>query len=98
MTATLSETIAKSFIDEANQKINEIERKRYSLPDINLTDTEIEVLKAIVQGRNRNEMDAALHANNLSSYNSYVYKLMDKFEAFTLAHVVYKAMKMGIID
>ena len=90
--------ITKNYIENALTEIEEIERKRKSCPKVELTNIELEALIGISQGRNRTEVEAAIKSiNNADSYASLVTRLFRKFEAFTLAHVVYKAVKMGII-
>ena len=73
------------------KKIKE-ERKRYSLPIVNLTFIESEVLKGIVQGRKVNELNSAIKMISINdSYYGVIKRLMKKFEANSLAQVVYKA-------
>ncbi len=85
-------------MEKVSKNITEIERKRYSLPDPNLTDLEFEILQGIAEGRSFDEMQNAikLHSTN-DSYNAVVKRLLRKFEAFTLAHVVFKAIKIGLL-
>ncbi len=77
----------------------ETERKRKSCPNIKLTDMEFEVLVGIANGRSSEEISRAisLYKEN-ECYSSIVRCLFRKFEAFTLAHVIYKAMKAGILN
>ena len=92
----LLKLITKNYIENALNEIEEIERK--SCPKVKLTNIELEALIGISQGRNRTEVEAAIKSiNNTDSYASLVTRLFRKFEAFSLAHVVYKAVKMGII-
>ena len=56
-------------------------------------------MKGIAEGRNFDELDNAIkfYAKN-DSYHSLVKRLLRKFEAFTLAHVVCKAILSGILN
>lgn len=98
-TETLYEMLAKNYIEKAINDLKEIERKRKSCPNIELTDMEFEVLVGIANGRSSEEVEKAIHLYTKNEcYNSVVRCLFRKFEAFTLAHVVYKAMKKGILN
>lgn len=68
-----------------------------------LTELEGCVLAAIADGRVKKELEDAINLyatkhDYKDSYNAIVRRLMTKFDAFTLAHVIYKAMKVGIIE
>lgn len=95
--------LSKKSLAEIVNKISEEERKRFSLPEPELSDIELDVLKEIARGYSRRHLErvvklyAKIH-NTIVSYQSITAKLMRKFEAATLAHVVYKAMKTGIIE
>ena len=99
----LFELMVRNYIENSLNEISEIERKRRSCPDVKLTDVEFEVLVGIAQGRNKAEINKAIELVGekipycKDSYNAVMVRLFKKFEAFTLAHVVYKAMKMGIL-
>ncbi len=76
-------------------------RRRYPEPELTLI--EANVLAAIADGRVKKELETAINLyaakhDYKDSYNAIVRRLMAKFEAFTIAHVVYKAMKVGIIE
>lgn len=97
---SLFKLISEIYIENSIKKIKEIERKRNSLPNVNLTDIEFEILIGISQGRKKDELEKALslYSKRTVSYNSVVHSLFKKFEAVTLAQVIYKAMKTGIIN
>lgn len=95
----LTEQMSKDYIDNAMKKIQDNENKRHSLPNVQLTEVELEILKGIAQGRNSNELNKAIQHNKINTcYNSVIHVLLKKFEAYTIAHVIYKAMKMKILD
>lgn len=85
--------------EKAIEHVSTIERKRHSLPVVKLAELEKEILNAIAQGRTRKEIEAAMNLHGLEycSYTSKASSLMRKFEAFTLAHTIYKAMKAGLV-
>lgn len=68
-----------------------------------MTELEQSVLMAISDGRVKKEMDGIIRfmaerEHKVESYYSVTRSLMKKFDAFTIAHVIYKAMKVGIIE
>lgn len=91
---------ADEQLKRAMHRISEMERKRMSLPDVKLTNVEREVLVGIVNGRSKEELDKLLNlsAKTNGSYRSIIARLLIKFEAFSVPHIVYKAMKMDIIQ
>lgn len=98
-TKMLSKKMAKDYIDKVLRQMTEKEHQRHSLPKPELSDLEFEVLVGISQGRSSEEIDNAIKKyEEQTCYNSIVRKLFKKFEAFTIAHVVYKAMKVGLLD
>ncbi len=96
--------LTQNFVQQALININEQERRRTSCPDVTLTDLEFEVLVGITQGRNKNELNEAIEnsENKISyakdSYNALAIRLFQKLEARTMPQVVYKAMKIGLIE
>lgn len=98
-TQTLSKKMAKDYIDKVLKQIEEKEHQRQSLPKPELTDLEFEVLVGISQGRSNEEINNAIKKyEEKTCYSAVVRKLFRKFEAFTIAHVIYKAMKVGLLD
>ncbi|MCM1338646.1 MAG: hypothetical protein NC191_03135 [Muribaculaceae bacterium] len=94
----LYKNLTEAYVSKAMKKINELERKRYSLPKIELTDLEFDTLVAIAQGRCINEIEPAIkNIDKNLSYNKITGVLMRKFEAFNMAHTVCKAILMKII-
>lgn len=95
--------LSQKSITKIINQISEEERKRLSLPEPELSDIEMDILKEIAKGYSRRHLErvvklyAKIH-NTLVSYQSITAKLIRKFEATTLAHVVYKAMKIGLIE
>lgn len=91
--------IEETYIKKAVKRISEIERKRYSLPDVELTELELDTLVAIAEGRNRSEIDKAIRKiNKFSSFQGVSQRIIRKFEAFTLVHAACKAVKLGIFN
>ena len=88
--------IEETYIKKAVKRISEIERKRYSLPDVELTELELDTLVAIAEGRNRSEIDKDI--NKFSSFQGVSQRIIRKFEAFTLVHAACKAVKLGILN
>lgn len=86
--------IEKSFI-----KVNRQEYKRRNmLMPVKLTEIEYNVLLGLVEGRSYYELESGIKLNNpKDSYSIIEDRLKIKFEAFTLAHVVYKAVKLGLV-
>lgn len=94
----LYQTNSEYFVAESNNCIEELERKRVSYPKPRLTSIEREVLTGLAQGRSMEELDNAIRLySKKKSYHTIVRSLFKKFEAFTLSHVVYKALKVGIL-
>lgn len=93
----------KATLESIMRDIDEKERKRRSLPKPELSEIEYGMLISISEGRSKDEIDgtikfyASTH-NYRDSYNSLTRRLINKFEANTLAQVIYKAMKVGIIE
>lgn len=56
----LYKAIAEAYVKKAIRNITEKERKRYSLPEIKLTEIEYDTLIAIAQGRAVNEIEPAI--------------------------------------
>lgn len=89
-------------IQKAITKINALEAKRYSLPEVELTEMEINILQAIAEGRNKTEIDEALSYYQINPYVKISYCrtitiLQNKFDALNLSNTIYKATKMGIV-
>lgn len=83
----------------ANYRVSKPEIQRRSLPEVVLSDIELEFLKALVEGRNKFEIVTALKLLGESkSYNQILGKLIKKFDAINLPNAIYKAIKIGIID
>ncbi len=94
----LTKTITEETIKKAKTEIDEIERKRYSLPKVELKEIEVDTLIALAQGRKIKDIDLAIQRiDKCLTYYSIVHILMRKFEAFTMSHVMYKAIVMGIV-
>ena len=95
----LYKAISKAYIDKAMRNITEKERKRYSLPEVELTEIEYDTMVALAQGRAVNEIEEAIKRldSNLS-YLMITKHIMYKLEAFNMVHATYKAIKLGIIS
>ncbi len=98
-----SEKLNEPDSTEDDKKLNERERMRHSKPRLKLSLIEVQVLLELAQGRSDKELDGIIKHYDVQgelcgSYTDIVKRLMKKFEAFTIAHLVYKAMKMGIIE
>ena len=90
----MSDTISEIIIKNIKQK----EGKRFSLPKVQLSEIEIEVLKGLAQGRSIKEITVGLKLFNKNySFFSVAKIILEKLEAFTLPHAIYKAIKMDII-
>lgn len=91
--------LAKPINEEVQENISEEERMRWSLPKIKLSEIELEFIKGIATGRSRKELDVAikLSTNERFTFNSMKNNLLIKFEAFTLPHIVFKAIIMGFL-
>lgn len=92
--------LAEPVIDATKEQISEKERKRYSLPKIKLSEIELEFIKGLAEGRTKKELDVAvqLYTKGKFTYNSMKNHLLDKFEAFTPTHIVFKALEMGFLQ
>ncbi len=87
----ISETVIKN--------IRQTEGKRYSLPNVKLSDIEIEVLKGLAQGRSIKEITFGLKLfNKHYTFYSVSKIILEKLEAFTLPHAIYKALQMKLFD
>ena len=91
--------LAEPLIEEVKKAISEEERKRKSLPKIQLNTLEIEFLIGVANGRSTKELNTAIQlcTHGEQTYNTIYNKLLRKLEADTLAHTLYKAMKLGYI-
>lgn len=70
-----------------------------SLPDVILENLEIELLKALANGKNLKEINNIIKIySRTETFNSISMELLEKLEAFTLAHAVLKVIKMGILS
>ena len=70
-----------------------------SLPDVILENLEIELLKALANGKNLQEINSIIKIySKTETFNSISMRLLEKLEAFTLAHAVLKVIKMGILN
>jgi len=95
---TIEEIYEQKAIEKAIDAVGKHEQKRRSMPDPKLTEFELGVLKGIIEGRNSDEIQVAIKLINPNdSYTGVVHRLRRKFDAFTLAHAVYKAAKLGIV-
>ncbi len=96
----LIEKLAEPVIEETKEQISEKERKRYSLPKIKLSEIELEFIRGLAEGRDKRELDTAirLYTKEKFTYNSMKNHLLDKFEAFTPTHIVFKALEMGFLQ
>lgn len=85
-------------VEKTKKELDEIERKRHSLPKVELTELEHDVLIAMAQGCKMKEINSSIKKidKNLSFY-IIAKGLLEKFEAFTLAHMACKAVKLGHI-
>ncbi len=84
--------------DRVKYNVNLPEIKRRYLPKVQLTDIELEFLKALVDGRNQREINAALNfLGEKRSYYQIMATILNKFKALNLSNAIYKACKLGII-
>lgn len=88
----------KKIIEKVVITVNMQEQKRWNMPVPDLTELELGVLQGIIEGRNSDEIKIAIKQNDpKDSYHSVVHRLRRKLDAFTLAHAVYKAVKLGLV-
>lgn len=89
----------KEIIEKAIIKVNKKELKRRNMPmPVELTEIEHDFLLGLIEGRNHKELQAGIKLNNQrDSYNAVLYRLRKKLDALTLSHVVYKAVKLGLV-
>lgn len=73
-------------------------KRRNMLIPVELTELEFNVLLGLVEGRSYYEMQTGIRLiNPKDSYGRVIERLKKKFDAFTPSHVVYKAIKMGLV-
>ena len=84
--------------DRVKYNVNLPEIKRRYLPKVKLNDIELEFLKALVDGRNQREINAALNfLGEKRSYYQIMATILKKFHAINLPNAIYKACKLGLI-
>jgi len=94
----IEEIDKKKIIEKIIATVSMVECKRRNMPDPQLTELELGVLKGISEGRNLDEIQSAIKLNNPNdSYHRVVHRLMKKLDSFTLAHAVYKAVKLDLV-
>lgn len=82
----------------AHNNITTLERKRKSLPKVELNEVEYEFLIGLINGRSKMEIAAGLSfLGEKRSYNQILAIILKKFDAINLPNAIYKACKMGII-
>lgn len=96
------EQMCKEAIEKFAKILDEEARKRQCYPIPALTDLEHSVLLAIADGRVEKELEGPIRflaerEGRTESYSSITRTLLEKFDAFTILHVIYKAMRVGII-
>ncbi len=79
-----------------------VDRKEYKrrnmLMPVELTELEFNVLLGLVEGRSYYEIQVGIKLNNpKDSYDNVIKRLKNKFDAFTPSHIVYKAVKLGLV-
>lgn len=86
--------VSESIINEIRHE----EGKRNSLPNVKLSEMELDVLSGLSEGRSVKEITAGLKLyNKYYTFYSVTNIILNKLEAFTLPHVISKAIKMGLI-
>ncbi len=92
-------TLAKPIINGSIETVSEEEIKRLSLPEVQLNELEQEFLKGLATGRTDDEMAQAvkLYTNDRLTYNAVKNLLLNKFEANSMPHLIFKACKMGYL-
>ena len=88
----------QEVIEKAVVAVNRQEDKRWNMLMPELTELEYNVLLGLVEGRSIHEIRVGIKLSNpKDSYNTVVKRLQRKLNAFTLAHAVYKAVKLGLV-
>ena len=86
--------VSEAIIKEIRQE----EGKRYSLPNVEMSEMELDVLQGLSQGRSIKEITASLKLyNKYYTFYSVSKVILNKLEAFTLPHAISKAIKMKLI-
>ena len=90
--------LEENYIKDVIEKINKTERRRHSLPDVELSELEFDTLIAIAQGRVVAEIDAAIKRIDVyQSYNSVSRRIIYKLQANNMPHALCKAIAMKLI-
>jgi len=93
----------KMTFDRYVKELDKEYKKRFTYPTPELSELELLILSAVAHGWTKYDLEPAIKTyaaehNHKDSYNSISARLMNKFQAYTLAHAVYKAIKAGILD
>ena len=89
----------QGIIEKAVISVDKEEHKRRNvLMPVELTELEFNVLLGLMEGRSYYEIQVGVKLiNPKDSYGRVIERLKKKFDAFTPSHVVYKAIKMGLV-
>ena len=84
-------------VENAIEKIYNPNGNTYSLPNVLLNDTELELLKCLANGKNLNHINKSIKIYSKKDNIFTVSKtLLENLEAFTLPHAAFKAIKMKL--